>query len=334
VDTIKDIAKYTGLALSTISKYLNNGVVREKNRKKIEEALRVLDYRPNEAARSLKTNKSMTIGMIIPNLRSSFDATIIALAEEELTSAGYSAIICGYHRDIGMEASRLRFLLNKRVDGLVIVPSGTAHDEFLGFVRENRPVVLVDRPLRGLSCDTILIDNVAAAAEAVACFLENGHRRIGIIAGSEDIFTGRMRLKGYLKAHRDFGIPIDHGLVCHGDWTSASGYTQTFELLKRDRKVTALLVCGDDMGFGALKAIQDLSLRVPEDISLVCFDIFQMAEILRPKIATVEQPINEIGRLAAKLLLRRLSEASRLRPHRTHILKASFYKRDSIKRMR
>jgi LacI family transcriptional regulator len=332
VATIKDIAKYTGLAISTISKYLNNGVVREKNRRKIEEALRVLDYRPNEAARSLKTKRTMTVGMLIPNLRSAFDSTIISTLEEELTRAGYSVIICGYRKDPSLEAERLRFLLNKRVDGLVVIPSGVVHDELRTFAREGRPLVLIDRPLAGIDCDTILIDNAAAAEEAVRCFLDYGHRRVGIITGPEEIHTAHLRLKGYFEAHKRAGLPVDHGLVRYGDWSMESGYSITKELLAARGGMTALLVCSDDMGLGALKALQDESLRIPQDVSLACFDILQIADILRPRLATVEQPALEIGRLGARLLLARLGNAGAAAQGQ-HLLKAAFDPRDSILRL-
>jgi alanine racemase/LacI family transcriptional regulator len=333
VATIKDISKYTGLALSTVSKYLNNGVVREKNKRKIEEALSVLDYRPNEAARSLKTNKSMTIGILIPNLRSAFDAAIISMIEEELTRAGYSVIICGYRKDPSLESAKLRFLLNKRVDGLVVIPSGVVHEELRTFQKENRPVVLIDRPLSGMDFDTVMIDNVASSMEVVGAFLEEGHRSIGIITGPEDVYTARMRLKGYLEAHKRAGVSIDYGLVRYCDWSLESGYSIAKELLMEKRGMTALIVCGDDMGLGALKAIQDESFRIPDDISLACFDLLQIAEILRPRLATVEQPVLEIGRLGAKLLLERLAGDTSPVPSAPHILKAVFNRRDSILRL-
>lgn len=331
--TIKDIAKYTGLALSTISKYLNNGVVREANKRKIDEALRVLDYRPNEAARSLKTKRSMTIGILIPNLRSPFDSAIISMVEEELTREGYSVVLCCYRKDPALEAEMLRFLLQKRVDGLVIVPSGTAHEELMAFVREDRPVVLIDRPVPGLDCDTITVDNVAAADEAASWILGRGHRRVGIVTGPEDIYTARLRLKGFIEAHKRVGLAVDFGLVRFCDWSLESGYDAARDLLSKHRDMTALLVCGDDMGLGALKVIQDESLRIPEDVSLACFDILQIADILRPRLATVEQPVLEIGRLAAQLILGRL--AGHLQGFPTpHVLKTAFRPRDSIADLR
>jgi DNA-binding LacI/PurR family transcriptional regulator len=330
VATIKDISRYTGLALSTVSKYLNNGVVREKNKRMIEEALKVLDYRPNEAARSLKTNRSMTIGILIPNLKSAFDSAIISEMEEIFTREGYSVIICGYRKDSALEAERLQFLLNKRVDGLVTVSSGTIHRELQTFAKENRPVVLIDRPLEGMACDTIMIDNVAAAQEAVCCFLDNGHEKVGVITGPEDIYTARSRLKGYFEAHKLAGLPIDHNLVKHGDWSLESGYSIARDLIRRNKDMTALLVCGDDMGLGAFKAIQDEPLRIPEDLSIICFDVLNIADILRPRLATIEQPVREIGVLGARLLLKRLGGGADLEPPRVHILKAEFYPRDSI----
>lgn len=306
--TIKDIAQYTGLALSTISKYLNGGNVKEANRIKIEKALQVLNYSRNEAARSLKTNKSMTIGILIPNLRSHFDTTIIAMVEEELTNAGYSVIICAYHKDIQLERDKLKFLLQRRVDGLIIIPSGDHHPELNEFLNQNHPIVLIDRPVEGIDVDTIIVDNEQSSRFVTEYLLRKGHRSIGIICGHEKTYTSKMRLSGYLEAHRRAGVSVDMNLICYGDWSRESGYQFAKSLVTDHNHMTALISCSDDVSIGVLRALAEMSVNIPSELSIISYDLLEYAEIFMPAITTIEQPIKDIGKKAAQLLLQRLAE--------------------------
>jgi DNA-binding LacI/PurR family transcriptional regulator len=329
VATIKDIARYTGLALSTISKYLNGGSVRENTRIKIEEALSVLDYKRNEAARSLKTNKSMTVGILIPNLRSHFDTTIIAMVEEELTRAGYSVIICGYHQSLALEREKLRFLIQKRIDGLITIPSGANHREIGDFMEEGRSLVFIDRPVPGIEADTILVDNEPSCYLITKYLIEKGHRSIGIICGSSETYTSRERLNGYLRADKETGNPVDVNLVCYGDWSRQSGYDFTRDLLSRPEPMSALISCSDDTSIGALQAVSQLSVSIPETLSMISYDLLEFADVFRPAITTIEQPVSEIGRMAAELLLKRMGGADG-EPRRTIVMKTSFVERGSV----
>ena len=164
---MKDIAKRTGLGLATISSYLNGGNVREKNRIKIEEAIRELHFEVNEVARGLKTNRTKTIGIVIPELNNIFFAEIITEAEDILRSHGYATMICDCRSDPEREKEAVDFLYHRRVDGLIVMPTGTSDPGFQKFLRAGKPVVMIDRKMRDVACDCILVDNEGAAEDAV-----------------------------------------------------------------------------------------------------------------------------------------------------------------------
>nr|WP_255526093.1 MULTISPECIES: substrate-binding domain-containing protein [unclassified Oceanispirochaeta] len=250
----------------------------------------------------------MTIGILIPNLRSHFDTTIIAMVEEELTNAGYSVIICAYHKDIQLERDKLKFLLQRRVDGLIIIPSGDHHPELDEFLDQNHPIVLIDRPVEGVDVDTIIVDNEQSSRFVTEYLLRKGHRDIGIICGNETTYTSKMRLSGYLEAHKRAGVSVDMNLICYGDWSRESGYQFAKSLVTDHNHMTALISCSDDVSIGVLRALAEMSVKIPSELSIISYDLLEYAEIFMPAITTIEQPIKDIGRKAAQLLLQRLAE--------------------------
>ena len=173
--TIKDVAKHTSLSIATISKYINGGNVLEENKIKIREAIEMLDYKVNVMARGLKTNKTMTIGILIPSFVNVFCMEIISNVENVLLKYGYGALICDYREDTKIEKLKLEFLINKSVDGLIIMPSGEDEEIIKEFTQQDIPVVIIDRALKQLSCDTVLIDNISASYDAVEQLITRGH---------------------------------------------------------------------------------------------------------------------------------------------------------------
>ena len=195
--TMKDIARETGLGLATISSYLNGGNVREKNRIKIEEAIEKLHFEVNEVARGLKTNRTKTIGIILPELNNIFFSEIITAAEDLLRSHGYATMICDCRSDVKREEEAAEFLLHRRVDGLIMMPTGAAKKVFDRFRKSGRPVVLIDRRMENGDCDCVLVDNEGAAQNAVKRLMKKGHKKIGMITGPDNVYTARERQRGY-----------------------------------------------------------------------------------------------------------------------------------------
>ncbi|MDO4306169.1 MAG: LacI family DNA-binding transcriptional regulator [Eubacteriales bacterium] len=304
--TMKDIAKRTGLGLATISSYFNGGNVREKNRIKIEEAIEELHYEVNEVARGLKTNATKTIGVVIPELNNIFCSEIITGMEDVLRNHGYATIICDCRTDRKLEKEAVEFLSRKRVDGIVNMPVDVTGSHLAAFQKTGKPIVLIDRRIQGLECDSVLVDNRKAARDAVELLLENGHRNIGIIAGPRDISTARERLEGYCKAHEQAGIPVQEALIYHGDYTIQSGVRALEMLVQRNRDMTAVFVTNYEMTVGAVIGMNELGIRIPEQLSVIGFDNLPFARACSPKLTIVSQPTQEIGREVARIMLEHL----------------------------
>ncbi|WPX08311.1 LacI family DNA-binding transcriptional regulator [Anaerocellum danielii] len=304
--TIKDIAKYTGLSIATISKYLNGGNVLEKNRILIEEAIKALDFEVNEIARGLRTNKTMTIGVLIPVFEVFFN-TIVSSLENVLLETGYSVIVCDYRDNEKLEKERLDFLYKKRVDALVIVPTYLKGNDIRKIIKRDIPIVAVDRPIEDFECDTILVNNFEVSYKAVERLIILGHRKIGIICGPQNIYTAQERLNGYLKAHNDYGITVYKDYIKFGEYHNMeSGYKSMIELLNNPEPPSAVFVTNYEMTLGAIIAINEKDIKVPDELSIIGFDNLEMAKIVKPSLSLVVQPMEEIGETVANLLLRRL----------------------------
>jgi LacI family transcriptional regulator len=308
--TIKDVAKYTGLSIATISKYINGGNVLHQNKKAIEEAIKVLDFTVNEMARGLKTNKTKTIGILIPNLEQTFCTSIVSNVENILLKQGYSTIICDYKEDPVLEGEKLRFLVNKMVDGIILMPMGDGEDDqsiIQGVIDDGVIVVLIDRVLKNVECDVVLVDNLNAAYAAVEEFIIRGHKRIGIITGPEDVYTSEERLKGYYRVHEDYLMDVHEELIKKGDYKIDSGYDFLKELISMDEPPTAIFITNYEMTLGAIMAINESNISVPNDLSLIGFDNLELARVVKPPLSIVIQPMQSIGRTSAEILLRRLN---------------------------
>jgi len=328
--TIKDVAKYTGLSIATISKFINGGNVLEKNREVIEEAIKTLDFKVNELARGLKTSKTMTIGILIPSLENVFCTSVVSNIENILLQHGYSTIICDYRDDAALEKKKLEFLMNKMVDGLIIMPLGENNEYIKDISQKEIPIVSIDRMLKSVNCDMVLVDNLNASYDAVEHLIVKGHKRIGIICGPEEVYTAQERLKGYLRVHEDYSMEVEPQLIKHGDYRLESGYDSLMEFLNMATPPTAVYVTNYDMTLGAIIAINEKNIVIPEELSIIGFDNLQMARIFKPALSIVVQPMKQIGETAAKVLLKRLAGDLSGFPHIDR-LKAEVEIKDSVK---
>lgn len=308
--TIKDIARETGLSLATISKYINGGNLREKNRVAIERAIKKLDYHVNEYARGLKSKKSRTVGMVLPELSNLFNMKIVSVIEGILQEQGYSVIICDSQNNLEQEARSVEFLLSKQVDGIINIPMGNSSSHLAPAVERQIPILLLDRPLDKLNdvVSCVLIDNQRAARMAVRRLLDAGHRSIGVVVGPAGVYTAEMRLKGYREALEEYGIPFEERLVARASLTVEGGYRQMRRLLKESKDMTAVFVTNYEMTLGALIALNKEGVQIPQELSIVGFDnIMDLSRVFRPSLTIVSQPMEQIGIQAARLMLERLS---------------------------
>jgi len=304
--TMKDISKKTGLGLATISSYFNGGNVREKNRVKIEAAIKELHFEVNEIARGLKSNRTRTVGIVIPELSNIFCADVITVIEDILRSRGYAIMVCDCRTDPKLEKQAIDFLLSKMVDGIINIPVTADGSHLISAIRKEKPVILIDRKIGGIACDSVLVDNIGAAKSATMQLVKNGHRKIGIIAGPYGVFTAEERLLGYKTALADSGIQPDEALIVHGDYSIESG-TQCLKKLAANKDMTALFVSNYEMTVGTVIALNQLQIKIPDDLSVIGFDNVDFAHAVTPPLTVVTQPAREIGEQAAAIMLKRLS---------------------------
>lgn len=330
--TIKDIAKRTGLGLATISSYLNGGNVREGNRLKIEQAIDELHYEVNEVARGLKTNRTKIIGIIIPELNNIFCAEIITEVEDILRGYGYATMVCDCRTDEKREAEAVEFLKKRRVDGVIAMPSATYGAHFKELMDSGIPVVLLDRSLEDLPCDCVLVDNRQGAKQAVQRLIQEGHRKIGMITGPQNVFTAKERLEGYYEALCEAGIAFDEKLVTYKDYTIAGGIAGLRKLVESNSDMTAVFVSNYELTMGVMIEANELQLRIPEKLSVIGFDNVEFARACVPKLSIVSQPTKEIAQHVSELMLKRLDTEESEDDYRIVMLQTGFVEGKSVAR--
>lgn len=330
--TIRDITKMTGLSLATVSKYLNGGNVLPENRTLIEHAIQELNYEVNEVARGLAKNRTKTIGVLIHNLDNIFAGTIIAHIEDILRQHDYGTIVCDCRGDITLEEQEIKFLLSKRVDGIITIPTSGNSAYLNNVVSRDIPVVLIDRTFEDRNFDCVLVDNREASFRAVSTLIENGHKKISIVCGNDNEYTARERLSGYYKALEANNIKIEFDFVKRGSLTVEHGYEAAKSLLTAMDKPTALYLSNYEITLGAIIAINELGISFPEDISIIGFDNLMLSKVVKPTLWMVVQPMEEIASSAAHIMLERLNKSSKGEAVRLN-LNTSLLTGESIKQL-
>jgi len=305
--TIKDVAKEAGVATGTVSRYLNGIELKKENRVKVEAAIEKLNFKINTIARCLKINRTNTIGIVIPDFTDIYSTTIVRSMEQKLYEYGYNIFVCDSWGSLEMERDKVEILVQKLVDGLIIYPCSDDISH-LSRARENGlPVVTIDMAVKDFECDQVLSDNINATYKAVEWLIANNHKRIGIINGQVHRFTSGERLRGYQRAHEDYSLKIDRLLVKNSGYGETSGYESLIELMKLKDPPTAVLACNYYTTVGSVKAINQLGIKVPEELSLIGFDDLGLSEVVKPALTVITQPMEEIGRTAAELILSRIN---------------------------
>lgn len=303
--TIRDIKEKTGLSLATISKYLNGGNVLPENRVRIEAAIKELHYEVNELARGLVTNKTKTVGVLVYSIESLFNGTLLHYIGDALRRQGYGMLICDSYEDEEIEANSLRFLVNKKVDGIIVIPVSRTSDFLKPAENANIPVVLLDRNLRDKEFDCVRIDNRMTAFRAMNSILTNHHEKIAVIC-SEAEYTGVERYKGFLDAMENAGIEIPQEYRRCGRHSFDYGYQSMKALLELEVPPTAVFMTNYEITLGAVMAVNESKYRCPDDISMLGFDDLILSQVVNPKMSVVVQPMREMGEKAVGMLLSRI----------------------------
>jgi LacI family transcriptional regulator len=304
--TIREVAKAAGASVSTISAALNNSdYVSAATRRRIDEAIKALQYRPNDLARGLRLQKTHSIAIVVPDLSNNFYIELVRGAKDHSTSANYTVLIGDSRENWEEERNYLDSFHRRRVDGVVRVPAINAGGGKARVVLGNLPVVYADRhPLKGDSyIGRVEVDNARAAESATRYLLSLGHHDIGLITGDASSGTSMDRRRGFMSAMRSAKLRPDRSMIHTGHNDMESGHFYAMQLLTRAQRPTAIFCTNNMMALGALEAIQEIGLSCPEQISLLGFDDFYWATLLRPRLTVVRQPAREIGMIAARMLI-------------------------------
>jgi DNA-binding LacI/PurR family transcriptional regulator len=323
--TIHDVARRAGVSVATVSRWLAGQKVRSADA--VARAVEDLNYRPNAAARSLKTGRLGTIGVVVPDITNPFFSSVVKGLERAIPGNTYRVLLASSNESAEREAAILDDMVG-RVDGFILAPATEQDRAPLALHNAGVPVVLLDREVSGGEmCDVVLVDNVDGAAAAARHLLELGHRRIAMINGPEDTTPGRERRAGFVGALHEGGVQVDPELDLTGDFQEQSGRALTRRLFEAGTPPTALFTANNLMTVGALKTLRDVGVRVPDELSIVGFDDVTLGSLLRPPLTCVTRADEEQGELVMRLLLERLKGDSE--PPRRIILETNLEVRGS-----
>lgn len=328
--TIYDIAKIVGVSTATVSRALNNkGYVSEDLKRKIWKVAEELNYVPNAHARSLMSKRSLMISLIIPDIVNPFFSLVARGVGDAAERYGYSLLICNTDGSRFTEKKYVQMYRERQVDGIIFVASESSGSYLQDLVNDNIPIVVADRYVEGIKVDMFLNDNVGGAKEGVAHLIRLGHQRIATIRGPQTTQTGIDRYRGYKEALEDNGLMVLPEYVRDGDYKEISGYREAKKLLQLKEPPTAIFAANDLMALGALYAVEEAGLKVPQDMAVVGYDDIPIASAVRPKLTTVAQPKYELGQLAAERLFELLDEEDGSRSPETVVLQPRLVIRES-----
>jgi len=308
VTTIRDVARLAAVSVATVSNALNNpGRVSPELVARVGAAVEKLGYSPHAAARSLRKRASGLLGLIVADITNPFFTELFEATENAAAANGYSLLLCNSNERIEREEAHLRMLRSQRIDGLILAPTGAVSSHrapLLGAL--DVPIVLVDRALEGLGYDTVVLDNRQAAIDAVGHLIAHGHRRIGMINGPEVLRTAVDRLQGYREALLGAGLSFDRALVRSAEFREREAHDAAIRLLRDENRPTAIFAANNLMTIGVMRALSELGLSCPGDVSVVGIDDFPWADAFTPRLTTIAQPVRDMGETTFNLLADRI----------------------------
>lgn len=310
--TIKDVAREARVSVGTASQALRDSpAVHEETRRRVLAVAKRLRYQPSALARGLVTRRTHTVGLLISDIANPFFIRAVRAVEDVAQENGYNVILCNTDEDQAKEMQYLRVLMEKRVDGIILATTAKNVRTVRDVRRQRIPLVLFDRELPGVITDTVKVDGAAGGHMATQHLLGLGHRRIAIIHGPVERSTGAERLNGHLEALRAAGVAPVSELIREGNFKQDSGYRLTKELLRLSPPPTALFCTNNLMTVGALLALREDNVRIPDDLSFIGYDDMEWWTLTSPPLTTVAQPVYDLGREAMRLLLDRIRSGTR-----------------------
>lgn len=334
--TLKDVANLSKVHTSTVSRVLRGKEdlrIPKQTRERILAAAKELNYYPNQAARSLRLKKSHTIGLIVSDISNPFFARIARSIEMCSYDTGYTVIVCNTDENQDKENHFMAELLSRRIDGLIIAPVLDSVVHIKQLKEKNFPFVLIDRYFEDIETNAVFSNNEESAYEAVSYMAKLGHKRIAMIRGRKNIYTIQKRVKGYQKAVHDLNLDNDPQLIVGDGFCLEDGYDALLQVLSLSKRPTALLVTGNVITAGVLKAIIEKGFTIPDDISVIAYTDSVFAPYLVKPLTTVSHPLLEIGKCAFNLLKEHMESKTRL-PYTQTIVESKLEIRDSVKEIK
>jgi LacI family transcriptional regulator len=318
--TSRDVARLAGVSQATVSAVINQShYVSPELVARVEEAIRELGYRPNRAARALKTGKTGVLGLVVPNILSPHWSAVVRSVSRTVAERGLALLLCESDEDDVTERTSLLMLVERQVDGILLGTRGVNRELIAGLVSQHVPLVLVDSGVDGLDVDAVTINDEQGAFLATDHLLAHGRRRIGLVnILPASRFGARNRLAGYRRALESHGLTYDPALVRHAGFFEPDGYGAARELLALPKPPDALFIANHLMTIGALHAAAEAGVRVSEDLAVIGFDDTPWAPWTAPALSLIAQPREELGVRVVQLLLRRMKEPEA--PPRKHVL--------------
>ena len=327
--TIKELAQELDMSTTTVSRVLTGQEkkyrISEKTAQRVREMASQLDFAPNLIARNLRLQRTNTIGLIIPDISNPFFANLARTVEEELRKRNKMVLLCDTKDDLTTEKESVELLLARKVDGLLVAPIGEKWEHLQKNV--NVPLVLIDRYFENHNFPYVTTDNYSGAYEATSHLILKGHQNIACIQGLVHTSPNQSRIRGFQKALEDHGIDSTAASILGDDYSVENGYVSTKTLLQEEEIPTAIFALNNQIALGAMKAINEAGLQIPEDISLLSFDEQYYFELLSPPLSSIKQPMQAIGKTAVETLFELLDDKKAT----FHKLKPVLIERASVK---
>jgi LacI family transcriptional regulator len=305
--TISDVAKEAGVSTMTVSRVLNGrGEISQETRERVQSVIDRLNYRPSSLARNLKTQRTHTIGLIIPDITNPFFPELVRGAEDIAAEEGFAVILCNTVRNAEREQKALELLEDKRVDGVILCSSGLSDEVLVPLLKQHAAVVVFDRILDKTIAGSVKIDDVYGAISATNHLLQIGRRRLALLAGPAYYLGSKQRRYGFRVALETRGFKFDPGFEVACEPEEVGGLAATRLLLKKDPKIDGIFCFNDLVALGALDACSELGIKVPEQVAIVGFDDIRLASLMTPQLSTLRVDKLKLGRVMVQMLLERI----------------------------
>lgn len=311
--TIYEVSELAGVSLATVSRVMNkNTRVSEKTTKKVLDAMQQLGYKPNSIAQSLASNRTNSVGILVSELHGPFFAQMMAGIESALRAAGKHVIITTGHSEDDKEQDGIEFLISRKCDALILHVESVSDEYLIELSKGKTPIYLINRYVDELKDNCISLDNELGGYLASKSIVEQGHTNIAYIAGPQVKADARNRLKGHKKALHEKNILFNDALFYEGDFNEIGGSKGLEYLLNTQLPFSALVCANDEMASGAMKYAREHGFNLPEDLSVIGFDNVIFANYLYPTLTTIDNPVEEMGEMAAKMVLQNVYQFKNL----------------------